>query len=358
MAKKALSPKLQARLERQHRDAVRRRLLAEASALALLKAPVVAATGRLLAQVLASAKGTPNEVKRVALSTLRSSGEQLRVDFRGAVVAAREKARDLARGQVENETAPIRQWAKRQLQEPPPHPSNILGAHALELDAFEAERASASMATSWASAGANQVVKWQRDGSVIVDLPAALNITPHLVKRIERHAVVQTTTAYADEHRTYWDHVFEHASNDNADAGGDSGEPNLPYGWLPGVYEFWSAVLDRKTCQFCRGLDGVMVPLGKPFPGDATCPAHLACRCAVLSTFVDDALSKKLPGMQIDYAALQADVMDYFRGTSLTSLMGVRHTADFIEATRKKTAPQALLAKVRNRPAYRKRQSQ
>lgn len=50
----------------------------------------------------------------------------------------------------------------------------------------------------------------------------------------------------------------------------------------------WDAALDGRTCPNCRALDHVIVPNGKPFPGNVDAPPlHPNCRCAVVAWHFD-----------------------------------------------------------------------
>jgi SPP1 gp7 family putative phage head morphogenesis protein len=43
------------------------------------------------------------------------------------------------------------------------------------------------------------------------------------------------------------------------------------------IFKVWDAVLDKRTCPRCAGMDGVIVGLGEAFDLDQ--PAHPFCRC-------------------------------------------------------------------------------
>ena len=51
--------------------------------------------------------------------------------------------------------------------------------------------------------------------------------------------------------------------------------------WIVGILKRWSALLDRRVCPTCRGLDGTIVLLGMAFDGGPNAPVHARCRCVV-----------------------------------------------------------------------------
>lgn len=51
--------------------------------------------------------------------------------------------------------------------------------------------------------------------------------------------------------------------------------------WVVGILKRWSALLDRRVCPTCRGLDGTIVLLGMAFDGGPNAPVHVGCRCVV-----------------------------------------------------------------------------
>lgn len=260
---------------------------------------------------------------------------------------ARKNARALANGQIKLETAPIRKWVEAASLAPPPNVVEIPLHHAVALDELEAARAASGMSTSWSSRALAQVRSWEAESG---SLASALNIAKDLDKRVGVHACTQAATAYSDQHESYWHGLLGTKTGDGDDGETDEG---LPYGWTANTYEVWSATLDRGTCPVCWGLDGTMVPIGKEFPGgERPGDVHPSCRCMPMTIFIPDESLKKLPGIQIDYSALKEDVKDYFRGTSLTSLLGKKHISDFLTTSLERSAPEALARKVQNRRAY------
>lgn len=51
--------------------------------------------------------------------------------------------------------------------------------------------------------------------------------------------------------------------------------------WVPGILKRWSAMLDRRVCPTCKGLDGEIRSLGMAFDGGPNAPVHARCRCVV-----------------------------------------------------------------------------
>lgn len=51
--------------------------------------------------------------------------------------------------------------------------------------------------------------------------------------------------------------------------------------WIPGIVKRWSALLDRRVCPTCKGLDGEIRLLGMAFDGGPSAPVHARCRCVV-----------------------------------------------------------------------------
>jgi hypothetical protein len=129
-------------------------------------------------------------------------------------------------------------------------------------------------------------------------------------------------------------------------------EQGLPYGWASGLFDIWSAYLDRKTCTpaerdpNCWEFDGQMVPTGKLFPGGVTTPLHPFCRCTIITKLVPRAFANRLPGVQIDYAALKEDIQAFMREERTVDLFGKRHAQEFLELSFKKTSPEALAKKL------------
>lgn len=49
--------------------------------------------------------------------------------------------------------------------------------------------------------------------------------------------------------------------------------------WIPAIAVRWDALLDRRTCKVCAGMDGTVRPLGGTFDGGPIPPKHSRCRC-------------------------------------------------------------------------------
>jgi SPP1 gp7 family putative phage head morphogenesis protein len=212
------------------------------------------------------------------------------------------------------------------------------------IDAFETDRATASIRAAWSSAANQQVLRWERSGHGVVELPGYLLRTSQILgAAVDRHAAWQAVEAYAREHEETWRAVAETPET----------EEGLPHGWQESVYRVWSAILDRRTCPVCHDLDGEMVPMGKRFTGKQEPPVHGNCRCIVVTMTVPEELRKRLPGIEIDYSEMKTDVADYFRGAKLSDLRGVRHAESYIREALEKTSPVALTRRLQNRSAFR-----
>jgi SPP1 gp7 family putative phage head morphogenesis protein len=83
---------------------------------------------------------------------------------------------------------------------------------------------------------------------------------------------------------------------------------------IPDLERRWDASIDGRVCQMCAGLNGVVVPIGQPFPdGIDGAPAHPNCRCRV--------------------GAWRADWTDILRDTGVQSPIIVRHVVPRTGAT-------------------------
>lgn len=49
--------------------------------------------------------------------------------------------------------------------------------------------------------------------------------------------------------------------------------------WIPAIVVRWDAMLDRRTCKVCAGMDDTVRPLGGTFDGGPIPPKHSRCRC-------------------------------------------------------------------------------
>lgn len=78
------------------------------------------------------------------------------------------------------------------------------------------------------------------------------------------------------------------AATENADAyNGERGRVADGAGTVTQILKVWDAVLDKRTCSVCRGLDGTIVALGESFGLEQ--PAHPRCRCTFTLLRSDEA---------------------------------------------------------------------
>lgn len=269
-----------------------------------------------------------------AFKIIRQQQGSLRDGFAVAALISRRRARQLSRAQVATEAGAVRQLNRPDSKPPdiPPAPTGT------SLDDAMAQSVGGSMVAAWTALSLEAVRRWRRAGETPTALARRLRgVRRRVQPRLRRHAATQTLDAYNHEHREFWRKPPT--------------EVGLPEGWEATSYNVWTAVLDRETCPFCASMDGQMVPVGKPFIGDAETPAHPNCRCIEIVVFVPELARPKLPGLQIDYQELKADVADYFRGSSL-SVLGKRHASDFILSTIAVTSPETLTRKLLNRRGY------
>lgn len=268
----------------------------------------------------------------------------LMTEFGIATERARQTSRVIARTQVRFETHAVNNYIdSAQTGERHLEPVSADGGAA--VDAAAAHQTGMAMASIWGHTALAAIHSWKRQGADPGTLPSAVNAqSPVVEQRVERHAVTQSLDAYNDEVRTAWKRLVREPDEEP--------EQGLPHGWREVTFRVWSAILDRKTCRRCFALDGEMVPVGKEFTEGANTPLHVLCRCIELAIVVPEAVRKKLPGVQIDYSALKADVKDYFRNEDLNTL-GRMHIGQYLNdavlGAKAKTSPETLLSKFHSR---------
>jgi hypothetical protein len=335
-----------------------------------MRQPVQDASDRLLA-VLADAMGDPAAVQRRSSQAVLEQQDRLRQEFAAATELGRYRSRILAQGQVAGELAAI-QGTLEQIGSEQRVPLALPAQDSPELaleDAAESQVAADSMSAAWGAAALAALMLWRRKGARARKLaPAVRRLPLTLQGRLRRHAATQAVAAYevgrdaawplsrAPRLPPGWPDDWKRALRlDTAKAlrlpvlepvesttVTPETEIGLPHGWQAGVFQVWSAVLDSKTCPVCFGLDGTMVPKGKQFPGGHSPPVHNFCRCVVVSAFIPESLRARLPGMQIDYQQLKADVAEYFQGAG-PEIMGKRQAGAFIRDTMQSTgSPETL----------------
>jgi hypothetical protein len=371
-----LSEETQRRIRAQHEDAIERLVAAEALMLRVMRETVQDATSRLVAD-LAGLEGDPAAVRRLMFDRVQAHQVKLRTDFAGAARIGRLRAKVLANGQVKSELAGIQGWLKAagsRLRVP--EPLDVTADEELAAqDVAESSMAGDSMAGAWSAAALAALMLWLRRGAQRAQMLGSVRGLPTAVDgRVTAHAASHAVDAYeagraaswpvkrAPVTPSVWPKTWKQAAASEAraavrqglesparirrlppvsptgepvilDPSGKRAEPEpdvgLPHGWQAAVFDIWSAILDGKTCPICSGLDGTMVPRGQQFPGGYRPKVHVRCRCEIVSTIIPEALQARIPGVQIDYEGLKADVADYFKGAR-RDLVGKRHAAEFV----------------------------
>jgi hypothetical protein len=200
-----------------------------------------------------------------------------------AILTARADARAASRGAL------------------PPHvgpPAPLGGLDAHEEDRAAAHTSAGSYAAAWGAAAMAAVLAAEEAESA--ELPAVGILEP----RIARTAATEVARAFNDERDRIFDEVLD---------GGNE----------PGLYKVWSAVLDRRTCSFCFGMDGQVRALHESF--GSPLPSHPNCRCFV--ELVDVPKPERLDDIAIDYESLKAEIADVIRERREVS---GRHARGFI----------------------------
>ena len=358
---RGLTARTRERLGAQAQDAAQRLIAAEAMALHGVWLPAEAATARLRARVAAFDSQGP-EAHGLALRAVLDEAGRLDAEIRGATVQARERARRLAEGAVSGELTVVREWSEREgagavvpEPAPPAEPErDLLAALAVAASIVTAFRARAVAALGRGKDAPRSVALAEAFPETKLRLNASV-IAAEAYQRGRTAAwgsVLAQTAQVRDPYRTAAPAPAELPPLPGGPGPTPPGRPlppddglpetRLPYGWLSATYRVWSAILDRRTCPVCSSADGTMVPAGSPWPEGLEIPLHARCRCVELIIFIPEAHAAKLPGMQLDYDALKADVRDYFRGSSLRVAEGRRHVGGFIRDTMDEGSPRAL----------------
>ena len=373
-----LSDETRKRLRQAHAEAIERLTAAEAMTLRGMRGPVKDAADRLVAALVENADDQAAVQRRAAVAVLEQQ-RRLREEFSQATQLGRYRSRILAQGQVEGELAATQGYLQR-IGSEQRVPMAIPAEDAPELvqeDAAESQIAADSMAAAFGASALGALMLWRRKGSRARALAPALRRLPRgLDARVRRHAATQAVRAYevgrdaawplarAPKLPPAWPADWKRALNRQSvrvlrlpfptpsEARDFEPEPEigLPYGWQTGIFEVWSAILDNATCPICHGLDGNMVPKGKEFDGGYRPEVHNHCRCVIVTAFIPESQRARLPGMQIDYQALKADVREWFTAEGGTQL-GRRHAAGFVRDTMARTgSPEALSRRLLDSP--------
>ena len=318
----------------------------------MARASAEGATQRLIGVVATRSGVGAEDVSRWARRSVPAVAEQLERDFAEALSRGRAEARGQASGQVALEMGLIAaMWRGQGMAPPALNPDAEVDTSS---DVAWARVGAASMAATWGAAAIAAIGRWRASGGPGAELPKQLQRTTKAVGvAVERHAVTQSAAAYAEQHRALWQANISDVPAVETEAG-------LPFGWRDVVFDVWSAILDRKTCRDCSALDGQMVPVGRPFrvaglshsvPGKGVREAalHPNCRCLIITTVVPEMLRARLPGFQIDYAALKADVSEYFL-TAKRIELGQRHAMPFLSGVLGgSTSPETLTRELQRR---------
>lgn len=362
-----LSKATKARIDAHHAASAQRALGAEIIAFESLNGPVKGATYELVQHVAAA----PDAQKvQAAQAGIKQVSTTLQQNYEQAAVKSLGHARKLAMMQVESEAVEAQALLKQlmgvdidlgQLMQ-------IMGDDV--ADAATASSAATSAASKWQNSKLAQIGSSQLQGEAANQMVKALANNGAMQPVLELHASTLSFGAYGAQHTKAWNELAPGAKQPiglknpvepvpwplppaEGDSPFDSGpEQGLPYGWGEGMMQIWSAILDRKTCATCWSLDGSMVPIGKEWPGFGKPPAHPRCRCIPVTLFIPEALSVKLPGIQIDYGQLKADIKDYMRGSSLKLGEGARHARAYIAEALQGQSPSVLTKKLLERKSY------
>lgn len=324
-----LPPEAKARIQAQHLDAVQRAVAAEAIMLGMMGDATKASTSRLL-ETIRGLRKNPASFDQRFMVAVRDEATRLDGQFFDAVESGRRMARDLAQGQVELELAMAEGWGKAAGYGAAWKFPAIARSQSHAEDAVQATLATGSAIAQWSAAAVAGVAQWGRTGGLVQD--SVRNTDVLMGQRIRHHAVVQAFGAYEAEHRQQWGEIVRARDEETPRRARErmaSEEPpsdtdlGLPWGWTALSYRFWSAYLDKATCDVCYHLDGQMVPIGRPFENSYEPPVHNRCRCVVMTTFVPEQLRQRLPGIQIDYKSLKDEVLDAIQGRSATDRRAV-----------------------------------
>jgi len=320
----ARSPRLSAAdradLAARHRAVTARVLASEDIARTVLREPVEQATQQLIVR-LASESPDPRAIKRTLYRSVNSISGSLAHSAAMAVERARGHARELANGQAQGDLSGFVQQAQAAgFDAVAPTLTGIVTTS--EVDAAIAHQAGLSIAHRWSSQVLGTYVSWKRGGGG-VDLLArgigsaagsdALESGTGVGALVETQAITQSIDAYADQHALVWRDLATVIPGTIYEAGpGGMGAPPAG-GWGGGLFDVWSAMMDRNTCQRCAALDGESVPIGQDWPGVGRMPLHPRCLCAPVCVWVYDAAAAQLPAG--DLSELQDDIRGHMRAS-------------------------------------------
>jgi hypothetical protein len=245
--------------ERQHKQAAKELITAEMKTLTGMRRAAARALGTLLASLSDSEE--PARARSTAINAVRRAVTELSLSLAQEVLDGRQRAREAALRRLTAELTLLRtQLQSAGYRDPVDDPSASDG----DEDAALAQSAAASLAAQWSQLAIARVLLWADDPSG--SLPAQLkqSLTP-MDSRVGRTAATEVSRAYNDEH----DEGVGWVAEDNKQAE-----------WLPAVFKYWSAILDRRVCATCAAHDGEIVVVGMKFDGgDEPGSVHVCCRC-------------------------------------------------------------------------------
>jgi len=333
-------------LATRHKVVTARVIASEEIARKLLWEPVDDATRHLVARVAGEhvAEGT---IKRAVFGGVRAVSESLASGAQSAVGMARNHARALATSQVTSDLASFATQAHSQGLRAVAPTVRRFAVATVEQEGAIANQAGLAVAHRWSSQMLGSYVQWKRSGGGVDGLIRSFQAAGSggLESLVESQAVTQAVDAYADQHALTWKEIADElAAQDAANATGAN--------WSNGLFDVWSAILDRRTCPRCLELDGTLVPVGTEYPDAGRPPLHVRCRCEPVALYVPEAAAKNLPGVELDYAALKADVADYMKGATLDIGEGRRHAQAFMGEALASHSPTVLAGRLSDRRGY------
>ena len=317
-----LSPADRADLSRRHKLVTDRVMAAEEIGRTILREPIEQATQQLIVR-LASESTDPRAIKRTLYRSVNAISNSLAHSAAEAVARSRQHARDLANDQASSDLAGFVQQARAASFDATAPTTSRITSTTSELDAAIANQAGLSIAHKWSSQVLGTYVSWKRSGGG-VDLlargisaaagTAALESGTGVGSLVETQAITQAVDAYADQHAQTWRDLALLIPGTLYETGGgedSAGFPVQTVGWGGGLFDVWSAILDRNTCSRCAELDGESVPVGQDWGADGRPPRHLRCRCISVPVWVESAA--QLPANDVDFSELQGDFRDHMR---------------------------------------------
>lgn len=321
------SPRLshadRADLAARHQAVTARVMAAEDIARTVLREPVERATQQLIVR-LASESPDPRAIKRTLYRSVHVLSSDLADSAAQAVATARMHARDLAGGQVESDLAGFVLQARAAGFEAVAPTLRVLSVTG-ELDAAIANQAGLAIAHRWSSQVLGTYVSWKRSGDGVDGLARGLGQAAGLPALesgtgvgalVETQAITQSVDAYADQHALVWHEAAGSIPGTTIYETGGGGATGGALGWGGGLFDIWSAMMDRNTCARCAALDGESVPVGQDWPGAGRMPLHPNCACTPVAVWVYDAASAQLSAGEMDLNELQGDLRDHMRATA------------------------------------------